>query len=72
MTNDVTGLLMALYSEVNELRKSVTTKQLEAHPLYKEYIRYTEVLYPNVEDMQATLSSLRKLNAGRKFLSKLK
>lgn len=72
MVNDVTGLLMALYSEVNELRKSVTTKQLEAHPLYKEYVRYTEVLYPNVEDMQSTLSALRKLNSGRKFLSKLK
>ena len=72
MTNDVTGLLMALYSEVNELRKSVTTKQLEAHPLYKEYLGYTEVLDPNVDDMQATLSALRKLNAGRKFLSKLK
>lgn len=72
MTNDVTGLLMALYAEVNELRKSVTPKQLEAHPLYKEYVRYTEVLYPDVEDMQATLSALRKLNSGRKFLSKLK
>ena len=72
MTNDVTGLLMALYAEVNELRKSVTTKQLEAHPLYKEYVRYTEKLEPNVDDMQATLSALRKLNAGRKFLSKLK
>ena len=72
MTNDVTGLLMALYSEVNELRKSATPKQLEEHPLYREYVRYTEVLYPNVEDMQATLSALRKLNAGRKFLSKLK